>query len=64
MMSGLSEPYDVVDWDGPEDDANPLYWGSPKNVLNVAFVSIFNFLTHILEQSIDGRLVYKTDRRL
>ncbi|KAE8139930.1 MFS general substrate transporter [Aspergillus pseudotamarii] len=40
-----SEPYDVVDWDGPEDDANPLYWGTPKKVLNVACVSIFNFLT-------------------
>lgn len=59
-----SESYDVVDWDGPEDDANPLYWGTPEKVLNVACVSILNFLTYVLEQSIDGLPVYKTDRRL
>lgn len=40
-----SEPYNILDWDGPEEDANPLYWGTPKKVLNVACVSIFNFLT-------------------
>ncbi|KAF3480260.1 putative transporter [Arthroderma uncinatum] len=31
----------VVDWDGPDDPANPLNWPSPKINLHIAIVSLF-----------------------
>lgn len=31
----------IVDWDGPDDPANPLNWSGPKKVLHIAYVSLF-----------------------
>ena len=31
----------VVDWDGPDDPANPLNWPGSKKTLHVAIVSLF-----------------------
>ncbi|PLB44946.1 MFS general substrate transporter [Aspergillus steynii IBT 23096] len=35
----------VVDWDGPDDEANPLNWKRSLKITTVAIVSVFNFLT-------------------
>ncbi|CAG7997848.1 unnamed protein product [Penicillium salamii] len=39
------QPPDVVDWKGPEDDANPMNWTATKKAITVGMVSTFNFLT-------------------
>ncbi|RAH43548.1 MFS general substrate transporter, partial [Aspergillus brunneoviolaceus CBS 621.78] len=35
----------IVDWDGPDDMANPMNWSAKKKMMTVGTVSIFNFLT-------------------
>ncbi|KAJ5341710.1 MFS general substrate transporter [Penicillium brevicompactum] len=42
---GSSQPPDVVDWNGPEDDSNPMNWTTTKKAVTVGMVSVFNFLT-------------------
>ncbi|KAI1104254.1 MFS general substrate transporter [Jackrogersella minutella] len=36
-----AEDPDIVDWDGPDDPANPLNWSSLKKGLHIAYVSVF-----------------------
>lgn len=35
----------VVDWDGPDDPANPMNWTSAKKVAAIAIVSLITFLS-------------------
>ncbi|XXG99865.1 hypothetical protein Hte_006206 [Hypoxylon texense] len=37
----LTQDPNVVDWDGPDDPANPLNWSALKKGLHVAYVSLF-----------------------
>lgn len=41
------QPPDMVDWDGPDEIANPLNWSSRKKIVTVGIVSLFNFLTYV-----------------
>ncbi|OTA86500.1 hypothetical protein M434DRAFT_24182 [Hypoxylon sp. CO27-5] len=36
-----TEDPNIVDWDGPDDPANPLNWSGLKKVLHIAYVSLF-----------------------
>ncbi|KAI0478860.1 hypothetical protein GGR56DRAFT_689889 [Xylariaceae sp. FL0804] len=38
---------DVVDWDGPDDPANPLNWLGWKERLHVVFVSVFTLYANL-----------------
>ncbi len=35
----------VVDWDGLEDPANPLFWNNRKKWLNIGIISIISTVT-------------------
>jgi hypothetical protein len=35
----------VVDWDGPEDPANPMNWPSWRKIFTVGIVSAITFIT-------------------
>ena len=35
----------IVDWDGPEDTANPLNWSSRKKLAAMGIVSLNTFLS-------------------
>lgn len=35
----------IVDWDGPNDSANPLNWSLAKKSINIAILSAMTFLT-------------------
>ncbi|KAL7625171.1 MFS transporter fsa7 [Parahypoxylon ruwenzoriense] len=41
MADQQTQDPNVVDWDGPDDPANPMNWPRLKKVLHVAFVSVF-----------------------
>ncbi|KAL4733434.1 major facilitator superfamily domain-containing protein [Aspergillus similis] len=45
-MTSLNET-DVVDWDGPDDPANPLNWPKAKKKVQVIFVSIFTLYANL-----------------
>lgn len=34
---------DIVDWDGPNDPANPLNWSSGRKTANVLLIASFTF---------------------
>lgn len=36
----------IVDFDGPEDPANPLNWSSKKKFLNISIVSLMTLLSY------------------
>lgn len=38
----------TVDWDGPDDPANPHNWSRKKKVITVALVSSVTFVTSVL----------------
>lgn len=37
---GATEDPNIVDWDGPDDPANPRNWSKRKKMLNVVLVSL------------------------
>lgn len=37
---------DVVDWDGPDDPANPMNWPTSKKIITAALVSMITFVTY------------------
>lgn len=37
----LGQDPNIVDWEGPDDPANPLNWSGLKKNLHVAYVSLF-----------------------
>lgn len=36
----------IVDWDGPDDPANPMNWSSKRKIIIVAIVSGLTFVTY------------------
>jgi hypothetical protein len=43
---------DVVDWDGPNDPANPMNWPDSKKWFNIAILSILTLITYVSPKSI------------
>lgn len=44
--SSQFEKHDAVDWDGPDDPANPLNWSQTKKNMHVIFVSVFTLYVY------------------
>lgn len=44
----LNPDPNVVDWDGPDDPANPLNWSKFKRNLHVIIVSIFTLYASVV----------------
>jgi hypothetical protein len=42
--SKMKDP-NVVDWDGPDDPANPMNWSSRKKVAAIGIVSLITMLS-------------------
>lgn len=38
----------IVDWDGPDDPANPMNWGATKKNTAIAIASAVTFVTYEL----------------
>lgn len=52
----LKDP-NVVDWDGPDDPANPLNWPASHKNIHVAIVSIFTLTAYVISKiviALDG----------
>ncbi|CAI7660119.1 unnamed protein product [Penicillium viridicatum] len=45
-QSSQLEKQDAVDWDGPDDPANPLNWSQAKKNMHAIFVSVFTLYAH------------------
>lgn len=43
----ISDP-NIVDWDGPDDKANPRNWPKNKKLLNIGLVSLSVLYTYVL----------------
>ncbi|KAJ5415973.1 Major facilitator superfamily domain general substrate transporter [Penicillium sp. CMV-2018d] len=46
-QSSQLEKQDAVDWDGPDDLANPLNWSQAKKNMHVIFVSVFTLYANL-----------------
>ncbi|KUM59436.1 hypothetical protein ACN42_g7712 [Penicillium freii] len=46
-QSSQLEKQDAVDWDGPDDPANPLNWSQAKKNMHVIFVSVFTLYANL-----------------
>lgn len=47
LVDEAAEP-DIVDWDGPNNPANPRNWTKEKKTLNVALVSLSVLYSYVL----------------
>ena len=45
-QSSQLEKQDALDWDGPDDPANPLNWSQAKKNMHVIFVSVFTLYAY------------------
>lgn len=45
-QSSQLEKQDAVDWDGPDDPANPFNWSQTKKNMHVIFVSVFTLYAY------------------
>ena len=43
--SDPNQQMNLVDWDGPEDPANPLFWSNRKKWLNIGIISVISTVT-------------------
>jgi hypothetical protein len=43
---------DVVDWEGPDDPANPKNWSSTRKVLATMTIALISILTYVFEISV------------
>lgn len=43
---GPQDP-NIVDWDGPDDPANPQNWSTGKKAMTVCLVSSITFVTYV-----------------
>lgn len=51
-MDQLGQDPNIVDWDGPDDSANPLNWSSFKSNLHVIIVSVFTLYALVIRFSV------------
>lgn len=51
-MDQLGQDTNIVDWDGPDDSANPLNWSSFKSNLHVIIVSVFTLYALVIRFSV------------
>jgi hypothetical protein len=47
-----SDPH-LVDWDGPDDPANPLNWTSKRKWGNVAILSFLTLITYVFQNRVE-----------
>lgn len=47
--ASAAKPENVVDWDGPDDPANPLNWTFRKKAMSIFVVSMLCMLSYVCE---------------
>jgi hypothetical protein len=43
---------DIIDWDGPDDEENPINWSAKRKWTNVFLLAAITFLTYVDENSL------------
>lgn len=48
----------IVDWDGPDDPANPLNWSKPIRLRQVALISLITLIAYVFSLLLEDSLTY------